>query len=75
MQSRKQFVVECKRCRRDVPVGVKEFPFISIVVDCPLCDLQERYLPSEMILGRPHLLVDKRAREGAWESIFRTSSE
>jgi hypothetical protein len=25
--SRKTFVVTCKQCRRDVPSGVKEFPF------------------------------------------------
>ena len=34
---RKAFVVACKKCRRDVPTGVTEFPFQSIVVECPLC--------------------------------------
>jgi hypothetical protein len=27
MQDRKKFVVTCKRSRRDVPAGVKEFAF------------------------------------------------
>ncbi|MGA2169587.1 MAG: hypothetical protein ABSG62_15365 [Terracidiphilus sp.] len=35
IQERKQFVVERKVCRRDVPARVKEFPFQSIVVTCP----------------------------------------
>jgi hypothetical protein len=60
MQVRKQFVVECRKCRRDVPIGVKEFPFRSIVVACPLCGEQHRYLPSEMALSRPIHLVAKR---------------
>lgn len=32
---RKQFVVSYKRCRCDVPAGLREFPFQSIVVNCP----------------------------------------
>lgn len=35
--ARKTFVVACKKCRRDVPTGVTEFPFQSIIVACPLC--------------------------------------
>jgi hypothetical protein len=35
IHERKQFVVACKRCRRDTPADVKYFPFQSIVVDCP----------------------------------------
>ena len=34
--TRKVFVVTCKRCRRDVPAGLKEFPFQSIAIEC-LC--------------------------------------
>jgi hypothetical protein len=34
IQRRKLFVVECKRCRRDVPAGVAAFPFQSIVFAC-----------------------------------------
>jgi hypothetical protein len=64
IQRRKLFVVECKRCRRDVPAGVAEFPFQSIVVVCPLCGEQRRYLPSEVALGTPHHLVAKQARAG-----------
>ena len=33
--NRKTFVVTCKRCRRDIPSGVRKFPFQSITVDCP----------------------------------------
>ena len=50
---RKQFVVTCKLCHREVPGGVKEFPFHSIVVTCSLCGEQREYLPSEITLGRP----------------------
>jgi hypothetical protein len=59
---RKQFVVACKRCRRDVPAGVREFPFQPIVVPCPLCGELRRYLPSEVFLGQPNSLVSKQAR-------------
>ena len=62
MKERKQFVVTYKDCRRDVPSGVKEFPFQSIVVTCPSCKEQRRYLPSEVFLGRPNHLVDKQAK-------------
>ena len=62
MQDRKQFVVTCKRCRRDVPAGVREFPFQSVVVTCPLCGEQRRYLPSEVFLGRPDQLVAKQMK-------------
>jgi hypothetical protein len=62
MQERKQFIVACKGCRWDVPSGVKEFPFQSIVVICPLCKEQRRYLPSEVFLGRPNHLVAKQAK-------------
>jgi hypothetical protein len=68
MQERKQFVVTCKDCHRAVPSGVKEFPFHSIEVTCPLRGEQHRYLPSEVILGRPNELVAKKRAEGmkAW---------
>ena len=62
MQERKQFVVTCKLCRRDVPSGVKEFPFQSITVECPLCGEPRRYLPSEVFLGRPDQLVTRQQR-------------
>jgi hypothetical protein len=62
MQERKQFVVNCKDCCRDVPSGVKEFPFQSIVVTCPLRKEQRRYLPSEVFLGRPNHLLAKQAK-------------
>jgi hypothetical protein len=52
--NRKQFVVTCKLCHRDVPSGVKEFPFHSIMVTCTLCGEQRQYLPSEVTLGMPH---------------------
>jgi hypothetical protein len=49
--NRRTFVVTCKRCRRDVPTGVREFPFQSVAVECPLCGELGRYLPSEVFLG------------------------
>jgi len=64
IQERKLFIVACKRCRRDVPAGVSEFPFQSIVVTCPLCGELRRYLPSEVLLGRPNHLVAKQSRAG-----------
>jgi endogenous inhibitor of DNA gyrase (YacG/DUF329 family) len=45
---RRQFVVTCKRCRRDVTSGVRGFPFQSITVECPLCGELRRYLPYEV---------------------------
>jgi hypothetical protein len=65
IQERKLFVVECKRCRRDVPAGVRDFPFQPIVVSCPLCGELRRYLPAEVLLGRPNHLVAKQARAQA----------
>ena len=59
---RKTFVVQCKRCRRDVPSGREEFPFQSISVECPLCGELRRYLPSEVFLGRPDQLVTRQQR-------------
>jgi hypothetical protein len=61
---RRLFVVTCKRCRRDVPSGVREFPFQSIAVECPLCGELRRYLPSEVFLGRPDQLVVHQRRPG-----------
>ena len=65
IQERKLFVVECKRCRRDVPAGVPDFLFQSIIVICPLCGEQRRYLPSEVSLGRPNHLVAMQAKAEA----------
>jgi hypothetical protein len=59
---RRLFVVQCKRCRRDVPSGVREFPFQPVTAECPLCGELRRYLPSEVFLGKPHHLVVKQAR-------------
>jgi endogenous inhibitor of DNA gyrase (YacG/DUF329 family) len=61
---RRQFIVTCKRCRRDVPSGVREFPFQSITVKCPLCGELRRYFPSEVFLGRPDQLVVHQQRAG-----------
>jgi hypothetical protein len=63
MIERRQFVVTCKLCRRDVPAGVDKFPFQSFVSSCPLCGEKRRYLPSEVFLGKPDGLVSKQARE------------
>jgi len=66
---RRQFVVTCKRCRRDVPSGVREFPFQSITVECPLCGELRRYLPSEVFLGRPDQLLRRQSRGTAMGKI------
>jgi len=63
ISERKQFVITCKLCRRDVPAGVNSFPFQSLISTCPLCGEHRRYLPSEVFLGKPHGLVSKQARE------------
>jgi len=60
--ARKTFVVACKKCRRDVPTGAAEFPFQSVVVECPLCGEKRRYLPSEIFLGRVDQLVSRQMR-------------
>ena len=62
--TRKTFVVACKKCHRDVPTGVAEFPFQSINVECALCGERCRYLPSEVFLGRPNQLVARQKRTG-----------
>ena len=62
---RKTFIVQCKRCRRDVPSGREEFPFQSVAVQCPLCGELRRYLPSEVFLGRPDALVTCQQRTGS----------
>jgi len=62
--NRKTFVVTCKRCRRDVPTGLKEFPFQSIPVEFPLCSEVRQYRPSEVFLGRPDQLVVHQKRAG-----------
>ena len=62
--TRKTFVVACKKCRRDVPTGVAEFPFHSIIVECALCGEKRRYLPSEVFLGWADQLVARQKRAG-----------
>jgi hypothetical protein len=62
--ARKTFVVVCKKCLRDVPTGVAEFPFQSIIVECALCGEKRHYLPSEVFLGRPDQLVARQKRVG-----------
>ena len=62
--SRKTFVAVCKLCRRQVPVGMDEFPFQSVIVECCLCGEKRRYLPSEIFLGKPDHLVSQQNRIG-----------
>ncbi len=71
-KSTPHIVVACKRCRRDVPAGVFEFPFQSIVVTWLLCGEQRRYLPSEVLLGQPnhlHLPVTGSPSEGDFARV------
>ena len=65
IQERRLFIVACKLCRRDIPAGRDQFPFQSIVVAYPFCGEHRRYLPSEVLLGRPNHLVAKQARQQA----------
>jgi hypothetical protein len=65
LTSRKQFVVTCKGCHRDVPSGLIEFPFQSVAVECPLCHKMSRYRPSEVFMGKPDHLVTHHNRMGA----------
>jgi hypothetical protein len=46
--NRKMFVVTCKRCLRDIPTGVSEFPFKSITVVAHF--LRKRSIPGH---GQP----------------------
>ena len=50
-------VVCCKKCGHDVLSGTDGFPASSVVVVCSLCGERRRYLPSEVIHGRPHSVV------------------
>ncbi len=62
--NRKQFVVTCKRCLRDIPTGVSEFPFRLIAVECCLCGEKRTYPPSEVFLGKPDHISRTRERRG-----------
>src|SRR6202044_1150694 len=63
----KSCVVCCKKCGHDVLAGTDSFPAISICVVCSLCGEKRRYLPSEVIHGRPHFVV-LRKRAGGRQS-------
>src|SRR5580700_9648556 len=56
----KSCVVCCKKCGHDVLAGTESFPASSIFVVCSLCGEKRKYLPSEVIHGRPHFAVRKR---------------
>ena len=53
-------VVCCKKCGHDVLAGTDSFPASSIFVVCSLCGEKRKYLPSEVIHGRPHFAVRRR---------------
>lgn len=55
-------MVTCRSCRRNVPIGVKEFPSHSIPVECCLCGETQRYRPSDMMLAIPDRLVLRQQR-------------
>jgi hypothetical protein len=57
-------VVSCKKCGHDVLSGTDGFPASSIAVVCSLCGERRRYLPSEVIHGRPHFVMRKRRTSG-----------
>src|ERR1700719_2688827 len=56
----KSCVVCCKKCGHDVLAGTDNFPASSIFVVCSLCGEKRKYLPSEVIHGRPHFAVRRR---------------
>src|SRR5580658_5568362 len=56
----KSCVVCCKKCGHDVLAGTESFPANSIFVVCSLCGEKRRYLPSEVIHGRPHFVVRRK---------------
>ncbi|MGB8534784.1 MAG: hypothetical protein WCD57_00095 [Acidobacteriaceae bacterium] len=56
----KSCVVCCKKCGHDVLAGTDSFPASSIFVLCSLCGEKRKYLPSEVIHGRPHFAVRRR---------------
>jgi hypothetical protein len=56
----KSCVVCCKKCGHDVLAGTASFPASSIFVVCSLCGEKRKYLPSEVIHGRPHFAVRRR---------------
>lgn len=62
LAQRPSFVVECKGCRKNVPAGVKDPPWESIVVACPLCEAKFQYRPSEVSYGRLSAEALKNAR-------------
>jgi hypothetical protein len=57
----KSCVVCCKKCGHDVLTGADSFPACPVYVVCSLCGEKRKYLPSEVIHGRPHFLLRKRA--------------
>lgn len=56
---KRQFIVNCTDCRRNVPIGTAEFPFHSISVVCALCGATDRYRPSEIAFGIPDEMLRK----------------
>jgi hypothetical protein len=56
----KSCVVCCKKCGHDVLAGTDGFPASSVFVVCSLCGERRRYLPSEVIHGRPHCVVPRK---------------
>jgi len=60
LQFPKSCVVCCKKCGHDVLAGTDGFPANSIFVVCSLCGEKRRYLPSEVIHGRPHFVVRRK---------------
>jgi hypothetical protein len=65
-------VVCCKKCGHDVLAGTDGFPANAIFVVCSLCGEKRRYLPSEVIHGRPHSVVRrKRTRPAALNTAKR----
>ncbi len=57
---REVFVVCCKRCARNIPAGVSEFPRTNLIVECGLCGELRRYRTSEVYLDKPDQLCSRK---------------
>lgn len=57
IRPRQIFVVACKRCARDIPTGLNDFPRGSIRVKCPLCGELRQYRIGDVFLGIPNHLI------------------
>jgi hypothetical protein len=46
------FVITCKRCKKNIAAPIQTMPDTWIIAQCPLCGEKRRYLPAEIFKGR-----------------------